>query len=212
MALTKGRIDQGLDIGGSGSLRAVGDGIVQSVGLWPGWPGSGGLVYQLTNGRKIFVEEGFQPSVKTGDRVKAGQVIGQVLPGTSTGIETGYANAAGTGPLDPYNGRPDGTSTAGGQAFARDYGAASLKTGPAPSSGFLGTGVGPNVPLPDVLKPPDVSSLNPVDAIKAFFNDLWSQIKAQAAYAGLAAVVVIGGFALLATGLLHATHNRPEPS
>jgi hypothetical protein len=114
-ALTHGRTDQGVDYSGSGPVRAVADGVVKRVGLWPGWPGGGGLVYETALG-PIFVMEDFIANVRVGQRVRAGQVIGHATGGSS-GIETGLANATYDAPLTRYGGRPDGTATEGGQAF-----------------------------------------------------------------------------------------------
>lgn len=120
----QGRIDQGVDYAGPGPVRAVLDGTVQSVGLWHGWPGTGGLVYSTARGL-IYVMENFVSLVKKGQKVVAGQIIGMDTGGRY-GIETGWANSAGTGPLVPYNGLPDGTATAGGKSFAS----------------FIGSGIG----------------------------------------------------------------------
>lgn len=114
--LQQGRIDQGVDFGGAGPVAAVADGVVKYVGAWPGWPGVGGVVYETALG-PVFVMEDFIASVRVGQRVRAGQIIGHATGG-SHGIETGLANSSHTGPLTPYNGRPDGTPTEGGQAFA----------------------------------------------------------------------------------------------
>jgi hypothetical protein len=114
-ALHPGRIDQGVDFSGAGPVRAVLPGTVVSVGLWPGWPGAGGVVYRTDKGN-VFVMEDFAPSVRPGQHVQAGQVIGHATGGSS-GIETGWANSSGTRPLTPYNGAPDGTPMPGGRAF-----------------------------------------------------------------------------------------------
>ena len=60
--------------------------------------------------------EDFAPILGPGARVKIGQIIGNATGGPS-GIETGWANRAGTGPLVPYNGAPDGTPMPGGINF-----------------------------------------------------------------------------------------------
>jgi SLT domain-containing protein len=123
----QGRTDQGVDYAGPGPVKAVADGTVRSVGLWPGWPGIGGIVYDTAKGL-VYVMEDFVASVKRGAKLVAGQVIGQDTGG-QFGIETGWANSAGTGPEVPYNGLADGTATAGGIAFRN----------------FIGTGAGSGV-------------------------------------------------------------------
>lgn len=120
--LTSGRIDQGKDWGGSGPVYAIGSGVVLTANKWNGWPGTGGLVYKITEGplagKLIYLEEDVKVMVKAGQRITAGQHIAQATGGGS-GIEMGFANKSGTGPLDPYAGRPDGTPTGGGKSFAQ---------------------------------------------------------------------------------------------
>jgi hypothetical protein len=116
--LKMGRTDQGVDFGGAGSVGAVGSGKVVSTGLWNGWPGTGGLVYRLDSGQMVYVMEDFSPSVKAGQRIRAGQTIGFATGGPS-GIETGWANTSGTAPLTQYNGRKDGTPMPGGIGFRK---------------------------------------------------------------------------------------------
>ena len=117
---TVGRIDQGQDFGGSGSIRAIGNAVVTKIGA-PGWPGGKGIVYKLLDGpqrgRSVYVYEGVSPSVRVGQRVGAGQVIGQIIPGTSTGIETGWSSSAGV-PLS-HSSYTEGKETGAGKAFAQ---------------------------------------------------------------------------------------------
>lgn len=119
-ALSVGRTDEGKDFGGAGPVGAIGPGVVDSVGLWPGWPGAGGVVYALTagprSGRKVYIMEDFSPSAHAGERLGPGTVLGRATGGPS-GIESGWANVAGTGPLTPYGGAADGTPMPGGQDF-----------------------------------------------------------------------------------------------
>lgn len=121
-ALTPGRRDQGVDYSGTGNVGAVADGTVTHVGLWPGWPGTGGIVYKTAQGY-VYVMEHFTPAagLKVGDTVKKGQVIGNA-PGGYPYIETGFANSSSSGPLTPYNGSPDGTPMPGSFAFTKAFG------------------------------------------------------------------------------------------
>ena len=113
--LPAGRTDQGVDFAGSGPIGAVLDGRVVEVGLWPGWPGTGGLVYSTSRGN-VYAMEHVQPLVKVGQQLRQGQVIANVLPGYPW-LETGWANSSATGPLTPYNGAADGTAMPAGQSF-----------------------------------------------------------------------------------------------
>ncbi len=93
---TTGRIDQGVDFTGTGPILAVGDAEILQTGA-PGWPEGGGVLYRLLNGPRagqvIYVFEGIQATVHTGEKVSAGQQVGLFVPGGS--IEMGFANAAG---------------------------------------------------------------------------------------------------------------------
>lgn len=114
------RTDQGVDFTNPGPVPAIADGVIVSVGLWNGWPGTGGVVYKTALGN-IYVMEHFAPSVRVGQSVKRGQVLGQALAGYPW-IETGFANAAGTGPLTPYGGAPDGTPMPSAQRLRKMLG------------------------------------------------------------------------------------------
>jgi hypothetical protein len=114
-----GRIDQGQDFGGTGSIRAIGNAVVTKLGA-PGWPGGKGILYKLLDGpqrgRYIYVYEGVEPSVRVGQRVKAGQTIGKLIRGSSTGIEIGWADAQGV-PLS-HGGYTEGKETHAGKSMA----------------------------------------------------------------------------------------------
>jgi hypothetical protein len=111
------RVDQGKDFGGAFDVGAIGNAIVERNTKWPGWPGVGGAVYRLTDGvragQRVFTMEGFVPSVSVGQHLSPGQVVGRAIAGP-TGIEEGWANSAGSGPLTPYGGAADGTAMPGG--------------------------------------------------------------------------------------------------
>jgi hypothetical protein len=116
---TSGRIDQGKDVGGSGPIRAVGNARVISTGA-PGWPGGGGVLYELLDGpdagKFIYTYEGIQATVRAGEKIAAGTIIGHIIPGTSTGIETGWANKNGE-PIS-HSEYTEGKETIGGKSFA----------------------------------------------------------------------------------------------
>lgn len=119
-ATTTGRTDMGVDLGGSGPVLAIGKArILRTHSPWPEY-GSTGVLYQLlegpAKGRTVYVYEGVNVTVRPGQIVNAGQQIGTIVPNTSTGIETGWA--------DPSTGQPIASSefsgeneTAAGKAF-----------------------------------------------------------------------------------------------
>jgi hypothetical protein len=94
----RGRIDQGVDFVGTGPIKAIGKARILKTGA-PGWPGGGGVLYRLLDGshagQVIFVYEGIAPTVHAGELVLAGQQIGTFVPGSSTGIEIGFADSNG---------------------------------------------------------------------------------------------------------------------
>jgi Peptidase family M23 len=97
--LTSERVDMGADYGGSGPLYAIADGTI--VNLYnSGWgPPNGSspgafLVLHLDSGQYMYYAEGVNPSVKIGDKVKAGQ---QIATANGGGIEVGWAEPPGTG-------------------------------------------------------------------------------------------------------------------
>lgn len=116
---TKGRTDQGVDYSGKPGMpiRAIGDGVVlPGQANW--FNGQPYVQYRLTSGPKagkvVFVAEQITPQVKPGDHIRAGQRIGVYAP-SGTALETGYGSGKPGVPIDPYNGRPDGTETGGGK-------------------------------------------------------------------------------------------------
>jgi hypothetical protein len=94
----QGRVDQGVDFGGTGAIFAIGNARILATGA-AGWPGGGGVLYMLLDGARkgqvIFVYEGIKVLVRKHDIVKAGQIIGEFIPFSSTGIEIGFADSSG---------------------------------------------------------------------------------------------------------------------
>ncbi|HET7047875.1 MAG TPA: hypothetical protein VFI54_06345 [Solirubrobacteraceae bacterium] len=120
------RIDQGVDYAGTGNIGAIGAGVITEVfpyGGGSGWPGGGYVEYKLLSGpqagKLIYVAEGVRPTVVKGQSVKAGQIIATLVPGSSTGIETGLGSGAGTGTYaSQHGGYSEGELTAAGQWFS----------------------------------------------------------------------------------------------
>jgi hypothetical protein len=94
--LTGERIDQGVDYAGSGALTAIGAARVTYVGTsGTGWPGAF-IEYRLLDGPDagcfIYYAEGITPApgLHAGQTVPAGQLLANIIPGWSTGIELGW--------------------------------------------------------------------------------------------------------------------------
>ena len=98
-ALSPERIDQGVDYSGSGPIYAIANGVVLNT-TNSGWPGGTFITYRLTNGPAaglvVYAAEDIYPAVAVGQQVTASTVLGTVYEGPD-GIETGWADSAGTG-------------------------------------------------------------------------------------------------------------------
>ena len=126
-ATVKGeRIDQGVDYAGSGTLGAIGPGVVTKVvQTGSGWEGGGYVEYKLTGGpyagHSVYYAEGVAPTVSVGQTLTAGQPVATIISGFPTGMELGFA--AGNGSEESYanvfgGGYTEGTPTAAGVAFS----------------------------------------------------------------------------------------------
>lgn len=130
--ITLGRVDQGVDFGGSGPLLAVGSGKIVLAGYdVNGWgpPGGGeapgGVVLLVLDNppdsqhNTVYYAEGLDPSVTAGQTVKAGDVVA-LANGNS--VEIGWADPNSPGSVVPLNqitqGRYSGSgATPEGQKF-----------------------------------------------------------------------------------------------
>jgi murein DD-endopeptidase MepM/ murein hydrolase activator NlpD len=116
---TWGRIDQGVDFGGTGPIFSPTDAKVIQTGA-PGWPGESGLVLEILNGPRaghfIYIFEGINVMVKRNQIVKAGQTVGSFIPFSSTGIEIGFCDGSGT-PIS-HGEYTEGKVTRGGKEMA----------------------------------------------------------------------------------------------
>ncbi len=123
--VTPERIDQGVDYAGTGTLGALGPGVVtQVVPTGSGWEGEGYVEYKLTAGpyagKSVFYAEGVSPTVSVGQTLSAGQAVATLIPGSPHGIEIGWAAGKGE---EAYasaygGGYTEGQPTAAGKAFS----------------------------------------------------------------------------------------------
>ncbi len=119
------RIDQGVDYAGTGTVGALGPGVVTNVAQsGSGWEGGGYVEYKLTAGpyagHYVFAAEGLTPTVSVGQTLSAGQPIATITPGSSTGIEIGFGSGVGESAYASQygGGYSEGQLTAAGQAFS----------------------------------------------------------------------------------------------
>ncbi len=119
------RIDQGVDYSGSGTIGALGPAVVtQAVPSGSGWEGGGYVEYKLTAGpyagRYVYAAEGVTPTVSVGQTLSAGQPVATIVPGSSTGVEMGFASGTGESSYASVygGGYSEGQLTAAGQAFS----------------------------------------------------------------------------------------------
>jgi hypothetical protein len=119
------RIDQGVDYSGSGTIGALGPAVVtQVVPSGSGWEGGGYVEYKLTAGpyagRYVFAAEGVTPTVSVGQTLSPGQPVATIVPGSSTGVEIGFAAGVGQSAYASRygGGYSEGQLTAAGQAFS----------------------------------------------------------------------------------------------
>jgi hypothetical protein len=121
---TTGRVDQGNDFGGTGPIKAIGRGRILKVGeeTWGGHgQGGTGILYELLEGpaagKNVYINEGIKlaSGLKKGQIVNPGQVLGELIPGSSTGIEMGWASASGS-PISAGE-YTEGKETKGGKNF-----------------------------------------------------------------------------------------------
>jgi len=120
------RIDQGVDYAGSGTVGAIGPGVVTKVvQSGSGWEGGGYVEYKLTSGpyagHSVYYAEGVTPTVSVGQTLSAGQPVATIISGFPTGMELGFA--AGNGSEESYanvygGGYTEGSPTAAGKAFS----------------------------------------------------------------------------------------------
>jgi hypothetical protein len=101
-SVTARRIDQGVDYAGAGTLDALGPArITYLATVATGWPGAF-VEYQLLSGPEagcyVYYAEGLTPvqGLSVGETIAAGQPIATILPGSSPGIEIGWAANDGT--------------------------------------------------------------------------------------------------------------------
>jgi hypothetical protein len=119
------RIDQGVDYAGSGTLGAIGPGVVtQVVQSGSGWEGGGYVEYKLTAGpyagRYVYYAEGVTPTVSVGQTLSPGQPVATIIPGSPHGIEIGFGSGVGQSSYaNQYGGGyTEGAATAAGVAFS----------------------------------------------------------------------------------------------
>lgn len=93
--LKSARVDMGVDYTGHGSLYAMGSGTIVNVKN-AGWPGGTFIGLHLDSGQYMYYAENIIPHVSTGQRVRAGELVGTAV-GSYPFVEIGWAAPPGTG-------------------------------------------------------------------------------------------------------------------
>ena len=148
--LTQGRVDQGVDYSGKGTVNAVGSGTIVRVQT-SGWGSMGNagigacIVLKLDNPpdaqhTMVYYAENIVPSVKVGQHVSAGEVIGQAT-GTGSGIEIGWGDQNGN-PLAPLVKGNEGGKTSEGNNFSDWLKGAVNNSGTSAQADVAGSGGG----------------------------------------------------------------------
>ena len=121
--LTAGRMDQGVDYSGSGSIVAMGGGKVVNVNApsGSGWgPNNIYISYTLTDGKAagktVYFSEHITPSVHVTQTLTAGDVIGNM----TGGIEVGWSQPSGDLPMAPDLADCSGASSNGTTSVQAD--------------------------------------------------------------------------------------------
>ncbi len=115
------RLDQGVDFGGSGEFKAIGNSVVDAI--IPNWYNHQPLMEMtLTDGplkgKQYYVAEGIDPLAKVGDQVQKGQVIAHITGG-SNGIETGWGAGGGKTLARATSGYTEGQATPAAQSYSQ---------------------------------------------------------------------------------------------
>jgi len=120
---TSGRVDQGVDFvnkSADSRILAIGKAKILSTGA-VGWPGGGGILYQLLEGpdrgKVVYVYENVKPHVRSGQIVAAGQTIATMKGTGYPWLEMGWADSSGV-PVS-HGEYTEGKQTVAGKAFKR---------------------------------------------------------------------------------------------
>lgn len=141
--LVQGRTDQGVDYSGSGPLYAIGSGTIVST-TNSGWPGGTFIGLLLDNPsdathQLVYYAEDIVPSVSVGQRVNAGQLVGNATGGSS-GIEIGWGSPSAIGqPLNQAEYGVESGATPEGTNFLNAISGAAA-SGSAGGGGTTATG------------------------------------------------------------------------
>lgn len=120
---TRSRTDMGVDFvnnSAASKILAIGDAKILQLGA-PGWPGEGGVLYELLNGSHqgdiIYVYENVLPHVTAGQTVEAGDTIATMKGTGYPWLEIGFADAGGS-PLSSGE-YTEGKETGSGKKMAK---------------------------------------------------------------------------------------------
>lgn len=200
--------DQGVDFRGAGPIPALASGVVTDVGrasiiegqrVWY-------VIYRLLSGpykgQYVYVAENFVPSVKKGQRLKAGQSVGRAL-GKFPYIEVGF-NKTGNGwnPVASLYPNPHGAKPAGSKMWQYIQGVTGLH--PGGSGGFGGAVSSAGSAIATGAS--DIWNFNPIGSITSAAGDAtgihpeaWVK---ETLMKGVDAMAILGGGFVFLSGLI----------
>jgi hypothetical protein len=116
-----GRIDEGVDFTGAGSVRAVAPGTITLAATNTGWPGGTFIKESIGRGRYVYYAENIEPHVHVGQHVRSGQDLGYAR-GSYPFIEVGWAVPGSADQALAHTHYSEGDQTEEGKDFARFLG------------------------------------------------------------------------------------------
>lgn len=200
--LSWGRVDQGVDVAGSGPIYALGPGVIEQTANGGWQPGGSFIAERLTSGplrgQYVYVAEQVQPRVRVGQRVNSNTIIGYFAPDGGS-VEAGFAAPppqlgqalAYVKGQSSYTGDPGAHPTAEGRRYVALLG--TLGGGPGNAGLVSGFGLG--------VGPPGSAGPGCIMQLPSLFGG-GCAFRASQARAVVGGLIAIGGGLILLVGLV----------